>query len=116
MNGLTTHDRIEEISKLSGLSEDIIRRVFDAERTSIINSLRRGERATLIGRCVVRPELRTRIEVGGNVRKFIKLHASVAPSMESALTDLSGFEVDDNSDDTDAEALGIMTTQISALL
>ena len=50
MVGMTTQDRLNDICEISGLSEDIVRRVFDAERQSIVKSLRKGERATLIGR------------------------------------------------------------------
>ena len=113
MNGMTTQERIDDICKLSGLSEDIVRRVFDAERQSIAKSLRKGERATMIGRCVIRPEMRTRIEIGGNPVNYIKLHSSVAASMEALLKDISNFEVDSDVDD---DVPGIMVKQISALV
>lgn len=113
MQGMTTQERIDDICKISGLSEDIVRRVFDAERQSIAKSLRKGERATLIGRCVIRPEIRSKIEIGGNPVTYVKLHSSVAASMEALLKDVSNFEVD--SDDTE-EVQGIMVKQISALV
>ena len=113
MKGMTTQERIEDICRLSGLSEEVVRRVFDAERISIANSLRKGERATLIGRCVIRPEIRSRIEIGGEQARYIKLHSSVAASMEALLKDLSSFEVTDDEQD---ETPGVMIKQISALV
>lgn len=114
MNGMTTKDRLDDICEISGLSEDIVRRVFDAERKSIVKSLRKGERANLIGRCVIRPEIRSKLEVGGSVKHYIKLHSSVAASMESFLSDLTDFEIDDNNADNTSE--GILTTQIQSLV
>ena len=95
MTGMTTQERINDICALSGLSEDIVRRVMNAEKKSIVKSLRRGERANLIGRVVIRPEIRRRLVVGGEFENYIKLTANVASSLESMLDDLSGFENDD---------------------
>ena len=39
---------------------------MDAERKSVAKSLRKGERANLIGRAVIRPELRRKLMVGGS--------------------------------------------------
>lgn len=114
MNGMTTQERLDDICKISGLSEDIVRRVFDAERQSIAKSLRKGERATLIGRCVIRPELRSKIEIGGKSVQYIKLYSTVAASMENLLKDMTDFEVDDSSNYE--ELPGILTKQISALV
>ena len=49
-SGMTAQERIEDISKISGFSVEICRRVLNAETESIIKSLKRGERATLSGR------------------------------------------------------------------
>lgn len=111
MQGMTTQERIEDISKISGLSEDIVRRVMNAEKESITKSLRKGERANLIGRVVIRPEIRQKLLVGGEFEGYIKLYASVAASLESALSDLTGFEVNTNIQNEP----GIRLTQIDAL-
>lgn len=116
MVGMTTQDRLNDICEISGLSEDIVRRVFDAERQSIVKSLRKGERATLIGRCVIRPEIRSRLEVGGERKKFIKLFSSVAASLESYLADLTDFEIEDTTEDTNELPKGILTAQIQSLV
>lgn len=114
MTGMTTQDRLDDICKISGLSEEIVRRVFDAERQSIAKSLRKGERATLIGRCVIRPEIRSKLEVGGTMRNYIKLYSTVASSMEACLSDLCEFEIDDGEDNSIPQ--GVLTTQIQALV
>lgn len=120
MNGLTTQERLNDICKISGLSEAIVRRVLDAERMSVAKSLRKGERATLIGRCVIRPEIRSKIETGGEMgmafspitRSYIKLSAQVAPSMEAMLQDLSMFEQSEKEE----VIPNVLTKQISALV
>lgn len=115
MNGMTTKDRLDDICKISGLSEDIVRRVFDAERQSIVKSLKKGERAYLIGRCTIRPEIRSKLEVGGGIRKYIKLHSTVASSMEAYLSELTDFEIDETSEDDD-KYKGVLATQIQSLI
>ena len=113
MNGMTTQERLNDICEISGLSENIVRRVFEAERQSIVNSLKRGERATLLGRCVIRPEIRSKIEVGGDRKTYIKLRANVASSMVAYLKDMTDFEVSDVSDDPYEDE--ILVKQIDSL-
>lgn len=134
MNGMNTQERYEDISKISGLSEDIIRRVFNASKKSIAKSLKKGERATLPGLFTVRPEIRTKLNIGGtSVSQYIKLKASVSETISTELEKLSNFEGDSIEESND-EALkklriintehyvnestpaGIRTSQISALL
>lgn len=113
MKGMTTQERYDDICKISGLSEDIVRRVLSAERESICNSLKRGERATLIGRVTIRPEIRDKIEIGCTLRQYIKLKAEVSSAMASEFESMSGFEVDDSEDDDDT---GIVLRQIPSLV
>lgn len=112
MRKMTVKERLEDISNKSGLSEDIIRRVLMAERDSILESLKRGERATLIGRCVVIPELRSKLNVGGQFRKVVKLSAFVLDSLESELVGVEEFE-DTRENDIDTD--GIRLLEISSL-
>lgn len=130
MVGMTTQERIDDICKISGLSEDIVRRVMDAEKKSIAKSLRKGERATLIGRAVIRPEMKRKIvtdETGPHWETYIKLSASPASSLESMLKDLDNFEVPVAQAESNEEILErlreaqsknsqIRTNQISALV
>lgn len=110
MKGMTTQERIDEICSICGLSEDIVRRVMDAERQSITNSLRRGERANLIGRVIIHPELKGRIAIGGTLEHSIKLNIKPSAALEASLADLNGFESAVDEDDD-----GIMLNQIHAL-
>lgn len=96
---MTIAERYADICKISGLSEDIVRRVINAETQSIIGSLKRGERATLIGRCVIIPEIRSKLAVGAGVKNYIKLSATVAPSLKDKLEEISEFEAEVTNDD-----------------
>ena len=110
---MTVKERLEDISKRCGMSEDIVRRVLDAEKKSIIDSLKRGERATLIGRCVIIPELRSRLGVGCTMEKKIKLSATVTSSLASEFKDLGNFETNINNEESIPE--GVMMMQLSSL-
>lgn len=92
LRGMNTQERLEDISKKSGLSIDICRRVINAEAASVTESLRRGERATLIGRVTLRPEIRQKITEGGILVKRLKVKAEVSQTLESALSDIVEFE------------------------
>ena len=131
MVGMTTQERIDDICKISGLSEDIVRRVMDAEKKSIAKSLRKGERATLIGRAVIRPEVKRRIVTdaaqGPHWETYIKLSASPASSLEAMLKDLDKFEAPVAQSETNEEIIErlrqkqreneqIRTSQIQALM
>ena len=91
-NGMTVQERYNDICKISGLSEEIVRRVLNAERESVINSLKRGENATLIGRCIMKPRIEESILVGGGSGKNIKVKAEVAQSLKSTLAEWAAFE------------------------
>ena len=131
MVGMTTQERLDDICKISGLSEDIVRRVMDAEKKSIAKSLRKGERATLIGRAVIRPEVKRRIVTdeaqGPHWETYIKLSASPASSLEAMLKDLDKFEAPVAQSETNEEIIErlrqkqreneqIRTSQIQALM
>ena len=114
MKGMSTQERLDDICNISGLSESIVRRVLEAERQSIAKSLKKGERATLIGRCVIRPEIRSKVGIGVPPVQinYIKLTSQVSSSMEALLQDLTGFETD-TEDYT--EIPHTLTNQIPAL-
>jgi len=117
---MTTQERYDDISKISGLSENIVRRVLNAEKTSIEKSLRRGERATIIGRCTVRPEIRKKLEVGGTFKDYIKLIATIAPSLESNVNDESLLKESDNESESVPSVIdysnGVRIRQIRSLV
>lgn len=137
LRGMNTQERMEDISRRSGLSIDICRRVINAEAASITDSLRKGERATLTGRVTLRPEIRQKIAEGGILVKKLKIKAEVSQTLENALSDIVEFEnifepkVDeekqvkllqvDSVDDLskikrDDKSKGIRVAQISSLL
>ena len=89
---MTVQERLDEISKLSGVSVDIIRRVMNAERESCLKSLKHGERATLIGRCTMVPNIKGRLGAGLGVSNYISVKVEVAKSIESELLNVSKFE------------------------
>lgn len=114
MKSMTVQERIDDIVKRSGFSEEIVRRVLNAERESILESLKHGERATLIGRCTIVPELRKSLDIGGKIKTVIKLKASPSYSLESELVGLEGFIKRDTGDDDNDE--GIMLRQLPGLV
>lgn len=111
MVGMTTQERIADICAISGLSEAIVRRVMDAEKQSIAKSLRKGERANLIGRAVIRPEIKRRLAVGGEFDTYVKLNVTAAASLESMLDDIKSFE----NVEKPVEETGIRLNQIPSL-
>lgn len=116
MRSITVQERIDDIVKRSGLSESIVRRVLNAERESILESLKRGERATLIGRCTIVPDISYKIGVGGVKKVVVKLRASASYSLETELAEaVDAAELEKKIDKVEKEE-GIMVRQIPGLL
>jgi hypothetical protein len=88
--GMNVKERIEDISSRCGMSEDIIRRVLDAERESIVESLKKGERATLIGRCTLVPELVQGLNVNG-ITLEIRIKANPSRALSNEFEGMNGF-------------------------
>jgi hypothetical protein len=93
MNGISIQERYDDISEISGLSEDIIRRVLKASRQSMVKSLKKGERATLPGIVTVTPELKHRYKIGleTELEEYIKLKASPSPALGTEMEKLNQF-------------------------
>ncbi|MEM4385401.1 MAG: hypothetical protein QXD03_02500 [Candidatus Anstonellales archaeon] len=106
----TVNEIIEEISKVSGLSENIVRRVLSAEREVVLNSLVSGYKVTLIGRCSIEPEVRSKLGIGGTLDKYVKLKCKVVPSLEEDLNErvIEGY--------TEEIEEGLLVEQIEGLL
>ena len=115
MNGMTNQERYSDISRISGLSEDIVRRVIAAERESVLNSLKRGERAALIGRCLIRPEIKSKLVIGGSLKNYIDIKSEVTSSLKSSLEEMGSFEVIEDNMEYDNEP-GIRLRQIPSLI
>ena len=134
MEGMNITSRYADIAERSGLSEEVVRRVLKASRESLAVSIKSGERATLPGLCIMIPEIKRRINVGGTMSSSIKIKAKPSASMESEVEKLESFNKKDKEVSLDDESLqninfktpeelgltrkvdGIRTSQISALL
>lgn len=55
---MTAEERIKEVSKISGMSETIVRAVLKAETESVSKSILAGQNAVLLGRCIIKPRVR----------------------------------------------------------
>ena len=131
MNGMSIQDRYDDVAAISGLSEDIIRRVYKATGQSVAKSLSRGERATVPGICTLVPEIRSRLNIGGTSTDYIKVKASASSSLASKVEKLESFDKSEKDVNKETEDIvskklwlkdpelgqsGIITTQITALL
>ena len=117
---MTISQRIEDIVKRSGLSEHIVRSVLRAERDSIVDSLKRGERATMVGRCTLIPNMvGTPINIDGNIimRKNLKAYAKPVQSLSNELKNVSEYIKDSESENVAElmKAYGIEVLQIKTL-
>lgn len=127
---MNIQDRYNEISKISGLSEDVIRSVLKACRQSLAKSLKHGDRATLPGICTMLPEIKNKVEIGGTtVTSYIKIKVKPSNAMASELEKISKFEKNISDEDNDStlklnfvdssssdDESGIRIKQINALL
>lgn len=115
---MTAAERYEEISKIQGVQVEIVRRVLTAERQSILDSLKRGEKATLLGRCVIKPEIHSGIEVSPTsaprIRNWIKAKAVIAPALAQELHEYEEF-VSGSDSESDELPEGIMLQTIESL-
>lgn len=104
MADMNIQERYADICRISGLSEEIVRRVFRAAKQSLAESLKRGSRATLPGICTISPEIKYRVQIGGDsVKPCIKLKAKASDAMESEIIRISQFKVQDDCIDDQVE-------------
>ena len=113
MTSMGIQDRYDDISALSGLSEDIIRRVFKATRQSVTKSIKKGEKATVPGLVTFYPEMRSRLNSGGtSMSQYIKIKSTVSSALETELAKLGEFEKEQEYDNTSGlEKLCFMSPQ-----
>lgn len=143
MTGMSIQERYDDVAEMSGLSEDIIRRVYKATRQSIVKSLKKGERATIPGICTFTPEIKGKINYTTNnenevLTRYIKIKANASPALDTELSKLGEFATTEDEQEklsreeqslrrlnlTDTPEIprynphsnGIITTQINALL
>lgn len=142
MAGMSIQERYDDIAAISGLSEEIIRRVYKATRQSVVKSIKKGERATIPGICTFTPELKDKInyrteDAGSVLTRYIKVKASASPALNTELEKICSFtNATDEQERLQQEEIGlsrlniinhelprynpnssgVITTQISALL
>lgn len=113
MSGMSIQDRYNDIASISGLSEEIIRRVYKATQHSVAQSLKKGERATIPGICTFTPELRDKInykatDAGSVLTKYIKVKASASPALNTELEKINSFDsTEDEKEKLENEAKGM---------
>lgn len=115
MNGMTVNERLEDIKRRTGYSENVIRAVLNAEAESILDSLKRGERATMIERVTIVPSLETKFNLNGTKTTYIDAKPKLLSTMKTKLAAFDRFERTEGEEDYDDEP-GIMTSQITSLL
>lgn len=124
MVGITRQDRIQDICARSGQSEHIVRRVLEAETESVIQSLKRGERVNMMGRCTMEPTLKTRLETVSTmapgeapkqrvVPAGVNVKVKPSQALLAKLEDIAQFEHSEYANQYDEDEVQI--PQISAL-
>lgn len=111
---------IKEVSVESGLSEDIVRRVMEAEHECVARTLVTGERAHMLGRCTIVPRLKE-VEVAGkdgrlHKEKVIALSASASKSLYSAIKRHGVNEFTEDKDDVRFEIPKLASMQLDSLV
>jgi hypothetical protein len=117
---MTAREMIREVSVESGLSEDIVRRVMEAEHECIARTLITGEKAHLLGRCTITPRLKE-VEVAGEDGKMhkeqvIALSASASKSLYSAIKRHGVNEFTDAKDEVRFEIPKLASMQLEGLV
>lgn len=134
MVDMNIQDRYLDIAEISGLSEDIVRRVLRASKQSLCKTLAQGKTATLPGICTMDAELRERLsktnslEVVDYVRVKVKPSASMEADLQGMMSK-SSKDINSNGltiqkseltfvqdNDSNGSDVGIRLKQINALL
>lgn len=93
---MTVQERLEDISNISGYSKDVVHTVLKACMTSLVKSLRIGERATLPGICTLNPSIGSKLKVSESgpavLSNQVSIKSSVSKSLMTKLEDLDDFE------------------------
>lgn len=113
---MTVQDRYNDICRRSGLSEEIVRRVLVAETDSCRESLKHGEKVTLMGRCTIRPNIGYRASLNSpdGIERAVRLKAKANITLEESVRN-ADFSEDIDTNEEVGYREGIMATQIGAL-
>ena len=93
---MTVEERLQDICNRTGLSERVVRSVLKAETDSVIDSLKKGETATLIGRCHFKPTRKTILKVGGKLGHCIRVSTKASTKLENTLKEMDDFVEESN--------------------
>lgn len=88
---MTVEERLTDIQRRTGISEDIIRCVLKGETDSIVDSLKRGEKATLIGRCSFEPRIARCTREDGTEGTCARVSITASSRVTTPLYELSDF-------------------------
>ena len=115
---MTVNERIKDIEMRTGLSEKTIRDVLKAETDSVMDSLERGERAVLIGRCAFTPAITYRVGVDNEKVSHIRVSAKASSRITNYLFSKSEY-IENDFESIEKEMLrlddDIVTFQIEEL-
>lgn len=112
---MTMQDRLEDISKRSGLSVAVVRRVLNAQQASLVDSLKRGEDALIRGICTLKPTQGQRFGIGGKAEDCIYVKAKVSTSLKTDLENTAGFIEPEDEEESFELPKGIRTIQVGGL-
>jgi len=89
----TQKQRIDDICERSGLSEEIVKRVLEEDSKSVEESLVRGERVVLYGKCSMTPVLVNKLGLGGVINTFVDVKCKVSPTLVNNLNKVDGYKI-----------------------
>lgn len=127
---MNINERYSDIAEISGISEEIVKRVLKACKQSLTKSLKHGSNATLPGICILMPEIKNKVELGGTtMTTYISVKAKPSNAMKDELEKFSKFNKSDvntvndssiklnfvDNSDSDSDS-GVRIRQINALL
>ena len=97
---MTKSERVADIAKRCNLSEDMVNAVLNAERDSMMESLKHGQRVTLAGRVTVDPVIRRKMEYNSNgemvCTPYVAASAKPLGSVLDELAKAKEFNVDES--------------------
>lgn len=93
---MTQAERYEDISKRSGLPLEVVKRVMDCEAASVLDSLKRGERAVLYGRCSMTPVIKKRVGLMGVSEKVVTIDCKPSPILGDTLNQIAKYEIQED--------------------
>lgn len=102
---MTKTARVEDIANRCGYSIEVVNAVLKAEKESTIDSLKRGEKVTLPGRCLISPVMKTRpAYVNGQLTTENYLSATMRPlqSLLDCIEHVSEYEVKEAANELDS--------------